>query len=129
MTDGAVGIGAMLLHALPHAQPPRRGIVLKRGNVRWRRRRWRAQELLEHPFSPNGRRRPVGIGGHRHDAGLSKQAPALLVGDRDAAELTAVDAANSVMRRETLIKKSVVRVQQVRSEERRVGKECRSRWE
>ena len=103
----------MLFHALAHRQLLCGRIVFQRWNVG--RRRWgrSPQELLQHPLSADGRRRPVGIGGHRQYAGLSEQSVPVRVFKFDAAELIAVNALDPIVLRQALIEEGVVRTQQV----------------
>src|SRR6516225_204386 len=92
VADRALRARPVLLHALAHGHRLLIAVVLERRDIRRRGRRRRAEELLQHPFAANGRRGAVGIGGHRHDAGLPEQALMVRVVDGDTAELVAVDA-------------------------------------
>ena len=58
-----------------------------------RRRRWRRrpQNVFENPLAAENRRRSVRIRGDRQHAALAEQAAAILVGQRHAPELAAVD--------------------------------------
>ena len=78
------------------------------GGIRRRRRRGRAQQLIEHPCSPQHRRRAVGVGSPHQHGGLAQQAEAFLIGEGDPAELRARDARDSVMPSQAFVQERVV---------------------
>ena len=78
-----------------------------------RRRHRRGEDVLEQPLAADGRRRAGRIRRHRQHARLAQQAPAVLVGERHAPEVAAVDAGNAVVPRELFVEERVVRRQQI----------------
>ena len=88
-------------------------VFLERRHVRRRRRRRRAEDVLQNPLAAQHRRRAVGIRRDGQDAALAEQAAAVLVGERHAAELAAVDVRDAVVARQPLVDERVVGRQQV----------------
>jgi hypothetical protein len=73
-----------------------------------------AKNVLEQPLAAQRRRRAVGIGAaHRDDRRLAEQPPPVLVGQRDTAEVAAVDAGNAIVPGELLVEERVLRGQEV----------------
>ena len=81
-------------------------------NVGRRRRRRRAQQVLENPLAALHHRGPVGVRRHRQDAALPQQPAAVGIGQRHPAELRAVDIRDAVVLGQALIEEGVVGVQQ-----------------
>src|SRR5438128_2018660 len=108
MAAGADRIGAMLLHALAERQHLARALVFsERRHVR-RRWRWRCgQEVLENPFATTDDRRAISQGCDRQNAALPEQAATILVGNRDAAEMAAVDIRKAIVFGQALIHERV----------------------
>ena len=79
-----------------------------------RRRHRRRQDVLEQPLAANGRRRARRVRRDGQHARLAEQAPAVLVGQRHAPEVAAVDAGDPVVTRELLVEERVVGRQQIR---------------
>src|SRR4029077_20362191 len=73
----------------------------------------RADEVLENPLAAAHGGCPVGVGRDRQDAAMAKQSAAVLVSDRDAPVLAAVDIRNAVVPRQALIHERVVGRQQL----------------
>ena len=69
--------------------------LLQRRDIGRRRRRRRAEHVLEQPLAPQHGRGPVGIRRHRQDAALAEQAAAIAVGEGHAPEVAAVDVRES----------------------------------
>ncbi len=81
--------------------------------VRRRRRRGRAQQLVQHPRSPQYRRRAVAIRSPQQHRALAQQARALFFGQRDLAELGADDAGDAVVASQLVIQERVVGGQEI----------------
>ena len=74
---GAGRVRAVLRHPLAHREHAAFGVgVLQRRHVGRRRRRRRAEDVLENPLAAQDRRRAVGVRGHRQDAAVAEQAAA-----------------------------------------------------
>ena len=112
VTARAHRIRAMLLHALAHG-PGLLALVLERRHVGWRRRRRRAEQVLENPFAAQHRRGALGVRRDRQDAAVPEQPLSGLVGDRHAAKTAAVDVRNAVVPRQPLVDERVVGAQQI----------------
>ena len=78
-----------------------------------RRRRRRAEDVLENPRAAQHRRRAVGVRRGQQHAALAEQPPAIRIGQRHAAELLAAHVRNAVVQRQPLVHERVVRGQQV----------------
>ena len=80
VAGGADGVGPVHLHLLAHRQhlAVRRRLQLR--NVGRRRRRRRAEQVLENPLAALHHRRAIGIRRHRQDAALAEQAVPIRVG-------------------------------------------------
>jgi len=73
-----------------------------------RRRRRRAEQILQYPLAANDGRGPVGVRGHHQYAALAEQAEARGIVERDPAEMAAVHAIDTVMPRDALGQKCVI---------------------
>ena len=100
------------LHALAHGLRLAR-LLVERRHVGRRLRRRRTQNVRQHVLAAHHRRGPVVLRVQRQDAAVAEQSPALLVRDRDAAELSAVDVRQAVVARQPFVDERVVRAQQV----------------
>ena len=99
---------------LAHRKTGGHGALIERRHVRERRRRRRAEEIVEDIHATNDRRRPRGVRRDREHAAVPQQATAPALGcERHAAEAAAVDVGNAVVLRETLVEKGVVRPDQI----------------
>ena len=87
--------------------------VVQRRHVVGRRRRRHADDVLEHPLAAQHRRRAMRVRGGQQDGALAQQAAPRVVGQRDAAELAAVDPWHVVVPREPLVDEAVVRGHQI----------------
>src|SRR6188472_3996086 len=109
MTARAHGIGSMNLEHLPHR--PRLAVLaalFERRNI-WRRRRWRRREDgFEKVLPADGRRRAGRIGRHRQHGRFPEESEPILVGERDAPEMAAVDTRNAVVARELLVEECLI---------------------
>ncbi len=114
VTARARGVRAVLHHLLTHRPGGlARFGFLERGDVGRRRRRRRAENILEHPLPTENGRRTGRMGCDGEQAAFAKKAPARFVRQHDAAELAAVDARDAVMAREPFVDESVVGGQQI----------------
>ena len=87
-------------------------LLVEVGHVGRRRRRGRAEELLENPLAAFDGRGAGGVGGEREDAGLGEEAAA--VGRRaDLAEVAAFDAVDAVVLGEAVVDEGEVGVEEV----------------
>src|SRR5437870_9105213 len=94
-TGGAL---AVLFHQFTHGT--RLGvfvIFLERRNVWRRRRRRRAENVLQYPFAAQHRRSAVGVRSDRENTALTKQPHPSLISDRDAAEPASVNVRDAVV--------------------------------
>jgi hypothetical protein len=113
MANGASRIRSVLFHALAHRKHADIFIVGEGRDIGRRGRGRRAQKLFQNPFTADRRRRPVGIGGHRQNARLSEQPMPRVVFQCDAAKFRTVNTFDSVMLRQALVYKGVVRIQNI----------------
>ena len=105
----------MLGHALAHREHPSLGIgVLQGRDVLRRRRRRRADDVLQDPLAAKHGRCPVGVRRDRQHAALSQNAPARTVlVERDAPEAAAVHVRDPVVFGEPLVHERVVGAEQI----------------
>ncbi len=81
---------------------------------RRRRQNRQSKNIIEQPFPAQHRRRPVGIRSGHQNRALRQQPSALIViRQRDAPELAAVNSGNAVLASQPLIHERVVGVQQI----------------
>src|SRR5207302_3550463 len=74
MATRARRICPVLRHAFAHRKNFAHRIIFgERRYVRGRRRRWRAEDILEHPLSTLNRRGAVRVGSHSENASLPKE--------------------------------------------------------
>src|SRR5882762_577593 len=114
VTARAYRVGAMLLHPLSQRQHLAAAlVVLERPGVRRRRWRRRAQHVVEDPLAAADDGGSIGEGGQREEAALPQQAATVLVGNRHAAEMAAVNVRNPVVFGQALVDERVVGSQKI----------------
>ena len=95
-----------------HGRGKRRRLEL--GDVRRRRRRRDAEQVLENPLAADDRRRAIGIRRHREDAALPEQTAAHAVRtELDAPEPAPLHVGDAVVARQPFVDERVVGAQQV----------------
>ena len=75
--------------------------------------RRRGQDIFQQPLAADGGRSARGVRGDGQHAGLAQQPKAVLIGEFYAPEVASIDTGNSIMARQLLVEKGLIRRQQV----------------
>src|SRR5262245_60807603 len=114
VADRARWILPVRLHLLTDRHRLRvRVALVQQRDIRRRRWRWRAENIVEQPSSAQNRRGPIWIRGHGQDAALAEEPAADAVGERDAPKVAAIYVRNLVVTGEPLVHERIVRRQEI----------------